>query len=63
MEMDLTTADGVAALMRQSKSETEWNANCDKVKKANGGYPDFWWQTVMTSGLAFEVQNSWKSSR
>ena len=57
---DLTTAEGVAALMRQSKSETEWNDNCDKVKRANGGYPDFWWTTVMVSGLANAVQATWR---
>lgn len=29
----------VIALMKSSKSEAEWNANCDKVKKACGGLP------------------------
>jgi hypothetical protein len=57
---DLTTRDGVAALMRSSKSEEEWNANCDKVKAANQGYPDFWYATVILSGLAGDTQRSWR---
>ena len=45
----------VAALMESSRSETEWNNNCDKVKAACGGYPDFWYSAVVVSGLAKRV--------
>ncbi len=39
---DLTTPDGVADLMRTSRSQAEWDANSSKVKAANGGnYPPF----------------------
>lgn len=52
---DLKTPEGVAALMRTSKTEDEWNANCDAVKSANDGYPNFWFATVLASGLVGEV--------
>ena len=52
---DLTTRDGVLALMESSKSEAEWNANCDRVKAANGGYPDFWYATIVESGVLARV--------
>ena len=42
MTADLTTEDQVKQLMESSKSENEWNSNCDKIKKDNNGYPDFW---------------------
>lgn len=62
-DFDLTTEDGVVALMRQSKSEIEWNSNCDKVKEANGNkYPGFWYLWIIVSGLAYEVQDSWKNN-
>ena len=48
---DLTTPEGVKALMSSSKSEQEWNANCDKVKAANNGYPSFWYAEIVMSGL------------
>ena len=56
---DLTTQSGVKALMESSASESEWNANCDKVKKANGGYPDFWYALIVLSGLVGKVQMKW----
>ena len=37
-------------LMMGSKSETEWNENCDKVKAHFGGYPDFWYALVVLGG-------------
>jgi len=45
----------VLALMESSKTEAEWNANCDKVQAACGGYPDFWYSTIVQSGLANRV--------
>lgn len=46
------TQDEVIALMKSSKSASEWNDNCDKVKAACKGYPDFWYGAVIASGLA-----------
>lgn len=41
----------VVDLMKSSKSQQEWNQNCDKVKAACGGYPDFWYSAIVLSGL------------
>jgi len=41
----------VIELMSSSKNESEWNDNCDKVKEACNGYPDFWYNTIILSGL------------
>jgi len=50
----------VVDLMKSSKNEQEWNDNCDKVKKACGGYPDFWYPAVIMSGLAKETLGAGK---
>ncbi len=52
----------VLSLMSGSKSEAEWNANCDKVKKACDGYPDFWYGAIITSGVADRVAKSYGGS-
>ena len=57
--MELTTKDGVKELMQSSKSEKEWNANCDKVKAANNGYPSFWFAEVVMSGLMDKTAKTW----
>ncbi|HBM45686.1 TPA: hypothetical protein DDZ75_01810 [Patescibacteria group bacterium] len=50
------TEKEVIDLMRSSKSLKQWNANCDKVKNAHGGfYPPFWFSTIVQSGFAAEV--------
>ena len=45
----------VAKLMESSKSEQEWNNNCDAVKLRCGGYPPFWFEAINISGLASRV--------
>lgn len=46
------TRDQVVTLMKSSHSEDEWNANCDKIKKAFGGrYPDFWYKAIVMGGV------------
>jgi len=55
MKPDLTTPHGVKALMETSRTNSEWNANCDQVKKANNGYPDFWYTTIVLSGVMHTV--------
>ena len=49
------TQQEVVKLMESSRSEAEWNANCDKVKKAFGGYPDWWYGTIVLSGVAARI--------
>lgn len=52
----------VVALMKSSKSEAEWNANCDKVKKVCGGYPSFWYSAILLSEVAAEQTAKFGSS-
>lgn len=49
----------VVDLMKSSKSEKEWNSNCDKVKSACGGYPSFWYKAIILSQLASETATTW----
>lgn len=53
------TAESVSDLMLSSKSEQEWNDNCDEVKKAWQGYPSFWYEKIIMSGVAQEAKLSW----
>ena len=46
----------VIDLMKSSKSKTEWNNNCDKVKRECGGsYPEYWYSEIILSGLINEI--------
>lgn len=60
IKYDLTTIDGVKALMSSSRSEEEWNSNCDKVKSANGDYPYWWYGEIVLSGLLDDVYKKWQ---
>ena len=51
----------VVALMASAKSEQDWNAKCDEVKEACGGYPAFWFPAIIMSGLADRVTKSFGS--
>jgi hypothetical protein len=46
----------VVKLMESSTSESSWNANCDKVKKACGGYPAFWYEAIILGGVLTKVR-------
>lgn len=59
----MTTPLEVIKLMESSKNAEEWNANCDKVKKANCGYPDFWYTSIVLSGVFADTEARWKQSR
>jgi len=45
----------VTQLMESSKTEQQWNDNCDKVKAEFNGYPDFWFPDIIMSGLCGRV--------
>ncbi len=46
------TQQEVVDLMKSSKTEHEWNENCDKVKAAfRGKYPEFWYGAIIQSGV------------
>ena len=52
MTHDLTTKAGVEIHMLESANKLDWNKRCDEVKAANDGqYPDFWFETIILSGL------------
>lgn len=51
----------VIKLMSSSRTESEWNANCDKVKEHFGGYPRFWFGAIVTSGLLRRTAARWGS--
>ena len=54
------TEQEVVKLMRTSKSEIEWNSNCDKVKaKFKSTYPPFWYKAIILSGVVSTMQRSW----
>lgn len=54
--MELPTKEEVITLMKSSKNEMEWDNNCDIVKSLHGGgYPDYWYETFVRSGLANEI--------
>lgn len=52
---DLKTPEGVAAHMSESTSVEDWNTRAMRVKTINGGYPDFWYEVVILSGIANKV--------
>lgn len=45
----------VVELMRSSTSEEQWDDNCDRVKEACNGYPDFWYPAILSSGVMAET--------
>ena len=49
------TQQEVIDLMKSSKSEEDWNKNCDLVKQKCNGYPPFWYKEIILSGLADEI--------
>ena len=53
------TQEQVVELMKSSKSESEWDANCGKVKEACGGYPDFWFAAIIQSDVLDETRINW----
>lgn len=54
------TRDEMVALMETSRSDQEWASNCDKVKAAFDGFPEFWSEAIIHSGLAKRLRASWK---
>ena len=56
--------DEVVNLMLSSKSEKEWNDNCEKVVKGCGGqYPSFWYKEIILSGVYGNVSEEWKKNQ
>lgn len=56
--MNLTDQE-IAKLM-VTKSETEWNATCDEIKRGRDGeYPPDWYARIVLSGRMLSVQVNW----
>ena len=53
------TEQEVVTLMQSSKNETEWNANCDHVKRTCNGYPSFWFNAILISGVMERNKKQW----
>ena len=49
------TREQVIELMESSQSAAQWDANCDTIKTNLGGYPDYWYEAILASGLATRV--------
>jgi hypothetical protein len=58
----MMSREEVIALMQTSRNEKEWNENYDLMVKNCGGPPHFWFETIMLSGIANKIQNSWIST-
>lgn len=57
---NLTTPEGVAKHMQEAQTELEWNSKADQVKAANGGYPAFWYETIIIGGILHRTRAKWK---
>lgn len=55
------TKEEVVKLMSSSQTEQEWNNNCDLVKKKCGGYPAFWYETIVMGGILRRTAARWNS--
>ncbi|MFC1616377.1 hypothetical protein ACFL21_04500 [Patescibacteria group bacterium] len=58
----LTTPEEVVALMKSSRTAEEWGDNCKRVKADFGGYPKFWYATILLSGLAEKTLNGFEGT-
>ena len=54
-ELDLTTPQGVKGLLVKARDEKHWGDLVDEVKRACGGYPDWWFKEIVMSGFANTV--------
>lgn len=57
--MDLTVEKNIVELMKSSCSQKEWHENYDEVEAANNGIPEFWFDTVILSGVLTEARCNW----
>lgn len=53
--------EDVVNLMESATSPDDWNAKCDQVKKACGGYPPFWFDAIVLSGLSARKASLWQN--
>ena len=51
----MMSRDDVIAMMKSSTSESEWESNCDKVKRACNGYPPYWFVDIISAGIRQKI--------
>lgn len=56
------SVEEVINLLKTSKSEVQWNNNVDEITRRCNGYPDFWFTTVIMSGLMNTIAAQWGGS-
>jgi len=56
----LKTEKGVAEFLKTSTNEADYAKKVDEIKKCNNGYPDFWYETVVLSGLSSRIRFDWQ---
>lgn len=59
--MDKFMTDDEVQMMKSSRTEEQWNENCDAVKKAHGGYPADWYKKIVMSGVLRETASAFGS--
>lgn len=60
MSIDLKNQEEIKAILRATKSPTEWNACVADIFTAHGGKAPSWWKPiVLDSGLGHEVAQEW----
>ena len=59
---DLTSEAVGCDFMRQSTSEEDWNRRLGQIKASCGGYPEWWYGAVVSSGLITQVAEQWGGS-
>jgi hypothetical protein len=47
----------VIALMESSASQAEWDENSNRVCNACGGFPSYWYDVIIRSGVAEQTRN------
>jgi len=45
------TKEEIIEKLGKTQSDHEWNAICSQVKTENGGYPGWWYATVVLGGM------------
>ena len=59
-EFEITTKEQLINVMKSSKNEQEWNDNYDRIKRSAAF--KYWWETIMMSGIAHQIQQGWARS-
>lgn len=58
--LDVSTPEKLASFMSEARNNNDWNKRCDMVKKVCSGYPSYWFETIILSGLYNRVSSNWK---